>query len=107
LPRGWFDIALLAGAESPGLVDGLRPRTAILGHFSQFIIAEADGEAAAALCAVAAAGTGAAAQRRSRKWPMTPGSMHRTGGDLRRGAYTPIAGCRAGDGDWLIEHVAT
>ena len=78
-------------------------------HVSQFLIAEIDGKPAAALCAMPAAGTGAAARsaieevgRRDRARRV------RTGGDFSTGRlYQAIAGSRAVRADWLIEHVAT
>ena len=110
LTRGWFDIALD------------RPQTECLAfveriatahrhswwHTSQFIIAEVEGRPAAALCAMPAAGTVAAARSAieevaDKTWLTKP----ELAAIFRRGAYT--AGCwvQGGEGDWLIEHVAS
>src|SRR5258708_36764057 len=63
-PRGWFDIAL--GWDEPRCLAFVeRIATARLTswwHVSQFIVAEVDGIPAAALCAMPAAGTSAAAR---------------------------------------------
>ena len=58
-PRGWFDIAL-DRPEPQCLAFVERLRGAVQPswwHVSQFIIAEVEGEPAAALCAMPAAGT--------------------------------------------------
>ena len=64
LPRGWFDIAL--GWDEPqclAFVEKLATAQAqSWWHVSQFIVAEVEGEPAAALCALPAAGTEAAAE---------------------------------------------
>src|SRR5258707_14534182 len=64
LSRGWFDIALnrpepqcLAFVARIALA-----RTVSWWHMSQFLIVEVEGSPAAALCALPAAGTGAAAR---------------------------------------------
>src|ERR1700716_2466700 len=64
LPRGWFDIALdRPEAECVAFVEQIATaRTQSWWHTSQFIIAEIEGKPAAALCAMPAAGTMAAAR---------------------------------------------
>ncbi len=70
-PRGWFDIAL--GWPEPQCVDFVeRIATAkqkSWWHVSNFIIAEAEGEPAASLCALPAAGPALLREQRSQKWP--------------------------------------
>ena len=109
-PRGWFDIALdWPEPQCLAFVEQL----ATAGqkswwHVSQFIIAEAEGEPAAALCAMPAAGTRSAAQSAIREVADGMGlDASELAAIFRRGAYT--AGCwvQGGDGDWLVEHVAT
>ena len=62
-PRGWFDIAL-GWPEQPcrDFIARIATAQAVsMWHHSSFLIAEWDGQPAAALCAVPAAGTGPAA----------------------------------------------
>src|SRR5258708_24677205 len=63
-PRGWFDIAL--NRPEPQCLSFVariaHARTGSWGHTSQFLIAEVEGRPAAALCALPAAGGGAAAR---------------------------------------------
>lgn len=110
LPRGWFDIAL--GWPEPQCLAFVE-RIAIAQqsswwHVSQFIIAEAAGKPAASLCALPASGTRAAVRA----------AIEEVGGEaglapeevmaiFRRGAYTANCWVQGGEGDWLIEHVAT
>jgi ribosomal protein S18 acetylase RimI-like enzyme len=109
-PRGWFDVALdLPETQCLAFVERVATaRRQSWWHVSQFIIADVEGEPAAALCAVPAAGTRAAALSALEE------VADRTGLDasepaaiFRRGAYT--AGCwvQGGDGDWQVEHVAS
>ena len=109
-PRGWFDIALgwpepqclafierLATADAPSW-----------WHVSHFIIAEIDGAPAAALCAMPAAGTGAAARSAIAEAARKAGLKDSEPAAIwQRGAYA--AGCwvQGGDDDWLVEHVAS
>jgi GNAT superfamily N-acetyltransferase len=110
LPRGWFDIAL-GWPEPQCLAFMERLATAhrrSWWHVSQFIIAEVDGEPAAALCALPAAGTGAAARAAiaevaDKTWL----DKSELAAIFRRGAYTANCWVQGGEGDWLIEHVAT
>ena len=110
LPRGWFDIALdRPEAECLAFVEQIATaQSQSWWHTSQFIIAEIEGKPAAALCTMPAAGTIAAARAAIEEVADKTGL---NGAELavifRRGAYA--AGCwvQGGDGDWLIEHVAT
>jgi GNAT superfamily N-acetyltransferase len=109
LPRGWFDIALgLPEAECVAFVEHIATApTPSWWHTSQFLIAEIEGKPAAALCAMPAAGTVAAA-RAAIEQAADKGGLNKAelAAIFRRGAYT--AGCwvQGGDGDWLVEHVA-
>src|SRR5437764_8797706 len=110
LPRGWFDIAL--GWPEPEVLAFVEriatARQPSWWHFSQFIIAEADGEPAASLCALPAAGTGAAARAAIAEAADDTGlDASELAAIFRRGAYTANCWVRGGDGDWLSEHVAT
>jgi ribosomal protein S18 acetylase RimI-like enzyme len=110
VPRGWFDIALdwpeprcLAFVERIATA-----QTQSWWHVSQFILAEVDGEPAAALCAMPAAGTVRAGRSAITEVAEQVGlSAPETAAIFRRGAYA--AGCwvQGGEADWLIEHVAT
>src|SRR6266850_6358999 len=109
-PRGWFDIAL--GWDEPQCLAFVE-RIAVAQqpswwHVSQFIIAEVEGEAAASLCALPASGTGAAAKAAIEA---AAGESGLDASDVaalfRRGAYTRNCWVQGGEGDWLIEHVAT
>jgi ribosomal protein S18 acetylase RimI-like enzyme len=110
VPRGWFDIALdwpeprcLAFVERIATA-----QTQSWWHASQFILAEVDGEPAAALCAMPAAGTVSAGRS-----AITEVAEHfglhasETAAILRRGAYAANCWIQGGEADWLIEHVAT
>jgi GNAT superfamily N-acetyltransferase len=109
-PRGWFDITLgWPGPDCVAFVERIATaQRHSWWHVSQFIIAEVEGEPGAALCAMPAAGTGAAARRAieeaADKTGLTASGLAAI---FRRGAYT--AGCwvQGGEGDWLIEHVAS
>ena len=108
-PRGWFDIAL-GWPEPECLAFVARIATAqrqSWWHVSQFIVAEAEGEPAAALCAMPAIGTRAAARSAIEE---AAARAELNGPELaaifRRGAYTADCWVQGGDGDWLLEHVA-
>ena len=109
-PRGWFDIVLnRPEAECLAFVRRIvLARTQSWWHVSQFWIAEADGMPAAALCAMPAGGTGAAARAAIEE---VAGDIGLDGSDLaaifHRGAYARSCWIQGGDGDWLIEHVAS
>src|ERR1700683_431768 len=110
VPRGWFDIAL-DWPEPRRLAFVEKIATAqrqSWWHVSQFILAEVEGEPAAGLCAMAAAGTLGAARSASAEVAESFGlDASETAAIFRRGAYA--AGCwvHGGEGDWLIEHVAS
>jgi ribosomal protein S18 acetylase RimI-like enzyme len=105
LPRGWFDIALdLAEPQCLAFVEKIATaQTPSWWHVSQFIVAEVDGEAAASLCALPAAGTGPAARAAIEE---VAGAAEAQA-IFRRGAYARGCWVQGGEGDWLIEHVAT
>jgi len=109
-PRGWFDVAL-GWPEPQCLAFVERIATAdrqSWWHVSQFLVAEVEAEPAAALCAMPAAGTSDAARSAIREVADKTGlSAAELAAIFRRGAYT--AGCwvQGGDGDWLVEHVAS
>ena len=110
VPRGWFDIAL--GWDEPQCLAFVEciaiAQTQSWWHITQFIVAEVDDEPAASLCALPAAGTEAAA-RAAIKEVATAIGLSAT--DLmaifRRGAYGENCWVQGGEGEWLIEHVAT
>ncbi|WP_065753211.1 GNAT family N-acetyltransferase [Bradyrhizobium paxllaeri] len=110
LPRGWFDIAL-GWSEPECLAFVERIATAkqpSWWHVSQFIIAEVEGKPAASLCALPASGIGPAAKVAIE---MAAAESGLTASDVaaifQRSAYTRNCWVQGGDGDWLIEHVAT
>ena len=110
LPRGWFDIAL--GWDEPrclAFVEKLATGRAVSWwHVSQFIVAEVDGEPAAALCALPASGTRAAVRAALDEAAAETGlSADERMAIFRRGAYTANCWVQGGEGEWLIEHVAT
>ncbi|WP_291612947.1 GNAT family N-acetyltransferase [Bradyrhizobium sp.] len=105
LPRGWFDIAL--GWDEPrclAFVERIATaQTQSWWHVSRFIIAEVEGEAAASLCALPAAGTGPGARAAIEEIA----GVAEAPAIFRRGAYTRNCWVQGGEGEWLIEHVAT
>lgn len=110
LPRGWFDIAL--GWDEPRclvFVEKLATAQAVSWwHVSQFIIAEVDGESAASLCALPASGTRVAVRTALNEAAAESGlSADELMAIFRRGAYTANCWVQGGEGEWLIEHVAT
>ena len=110
LPRGWFDIAL-GWPEPQCLAFVERIATAQAHswwHVSQFIVAEVEGEPAASLCALPAAGTRAAVRAAMEEVAGAAGlSATELMAIFRRGTYTANCWVQGGEGDWLIEHVAT
>jgi ribosomal protein S18 acetylase RimI-like enzyme len=109
-PRGWFDIAL--GWDEPrclAFVERLAVARAISWwHVSQFIVAEVDGTPAAALCAMPAAGTRPASRAVLAEVAGETGLGETELAEIyRRGAYAANCWVQGGDGDWLIEYVAT
>ena len=110
LPRGWFDVAL--GCDEPRCLDFVEriavARRPSWWHVSHFIIAEVEGTPAASLCALPAAGTGVAARAAIAAVAAESGlGAPDVEAILCRGAYTRDCWVQGGDGDWLIEHVAT
>ena len=110
LPRGWFDIAL-GWPEPQCLAFVERIATAqqrSWWHVSQFIIAEIEGKPAASLCALPASGTHAAVraaiEAAADEAGLDPSELAAI---FRRGAYAANCWVQGGEGDWLIEHVAT
>ena len=109
-PRGWFDIAL--DRSEPQVLDFVRklavakPRSWY--HVSQFWIAEAHGEPAAALCAMPSRGTRttmrAAIEQVARDEGIGAADLTAI---YSRGAYARDCWIQGGDEDWLIEHVAS
>jgi ribosomal protein S18 acetylase RimI-like enzyme len=109
-PRGWFDVAL-GWPEPQCLAFVERVATASRPswwHVSQYTIAEVEGEPAAALCAVPAGGTRAAALAAIEE---VAGAMALSASELaaifRRGSYTADCWVQGGKGDWQVEHVAS
>jgi ribosomal protein S18 acetylase RimI-like enzyme len=109
-PRGWFDIAL-GWPEPECLAFVKRIATAqrrSWWHVSHFIIADVEGEPAAALCAMPAAGTGANARSALAEAADKTGlDATEVAGMFVRGGYTANCWVQGGDGDWLVEHVAS
>jgi ribosomal protein S18 acetylase RimI-like enzyme len=109
-PCGWFDIAL--GWPEAQCLDFVAhivvARAVSMWHVSQFLIAEADDKPAAALCALPAAGTGPAAWRAIEEVAAATGLAPSELETIRqRGAYVRRCWVQGGEGDWMIEHVAT
>lgn len=108
--RGWFDVAL--GWPEPKCLEFIArvatARAVSMWHVSQFLVAEIDRKPVAALCAVPAANTGPAAWRAIQEVGFATGV---TASELhaiwQRGAYTRACWVQGGEGDWMIEHVAT
>ncbi|MGL9622554.1 GNAT family N-acetyltransferase [Bradyrhizobium sp. U531] len=108
--RGWFDVALgWPDAQCRDFIARIAVAQAVsMWHVSQFLIAEVEGRPAAAVCAVPAAGTGPAAWCAIEEVGRAAG-LATTELDTirRRGAYTRACWVQGGEGDWMIEHVAT
>ncbi|MGY8709102.1 GNAT family N-acetyltransferase [Bradyrhizobium sp. 18BD] len=108
--RGWFDVALgWPDAKCRDFIARIAVARAVsMWHVSQFLVAEVDGKPVAALCAVPAADTGPAAWRAIEE---VGGAMGLAPSELnairQRGAYTRACWVQGGEGDWMIEHVAT
>ena len=108
-PRGWFDITL--GWPEPKVLSFVervvRAWSPSWWHISQFFIAEVDGSPAAALCALPAAGTGAAAQKAfaevARDSALAASELSAI---VQRSGYTQNCWVQGGEGDWMVEHVA-
>jgi ribosomal protein S18 acetylase RimI-like enzyme len=105
-PRGWFDIAL----DRPEPECLVLVRTIALTpsrswwHTSQFLIAEVDGTAAAALCALRVGG--ATADARSAIAEAAGLEAAELAAISQRGAYARACWIMGDDDNWLIEHVA-
>jgi ribosomal protein S18 acetylase RimI-like enzyme len=108
-PRGWFDIAL-GWSEPQCLAFVERIATAkrqSCWHVSQFLIAEVDGERAAALCALPVAGAGPAARAAIAEVADEAGlDAAELAAIFQRTAYAANCWVQGDDGDWWIEHVA-
>lgn len=108
-PRGWFDITL--GWPEPEVLAFVEriacARTRSWWHASHFFIAEVDGDAAAALCALPAAGTSAAAQKAfaevARDSALEASELSAI---VQRSGYSENCWVQGGEGDWMVEHVA-
>lgn len=105
-PLGWFDFAL--AQEEPQVLDFLG-RLAVAGprswyHVSQFLIAEVDGEPAAALCAMPSRET--RDTMRAAIEEVAPSAGVSAADIFARGAYARSCWVQGGEQDWLIEHVA-
>jgi ribosomal protein S18 acetylase RimI-like enzyme len=108
-PRGWFDIAL----DWPEPLSRAFVRRIALAHkrswwhTSHFLIAEADGRPAAALCALPARGSGndarTAINEVANAAELDTSEMQAI---WQRGAYSGTCWTTGDDDNWLIEHVA-
>lgn len=109
-PRGWFDIAL-AGLEPERFAFVRQIVTAPAmswWHFLYFWIADVEGEPAAALCALPAGGTVAAARDALETTMSTVGmAANDQFAVMQRGGYAGACWMQGNVNDWLIEHVAT
>lgn len=109
-PRGWFDVALgWPEAECLEFIARISVASTVsMWHVSQFLVAEVDGKPAAALCALPAVGTGPAAWRAIEEVAAETGlAASEVDAIRRRGTYTRACWVQGGEGDWMIEHVAT
>ncbi|MBR0825172.1 GNAT family N-acetyltransferase [Bradyrhizobium manausense] len=109
-PRGWFDIALgWPDAQCRDFIARIATaQTVSMWHHSKFLIAECEGQPAAALCAVPASGTGPAAWAAIEEVGAATGlTASEFEAIRRRGAYVRNCWVQGGEGDWMIEHVAT
>ncbi|MDH2385210.1 GNAT family N-acetyltransferase [Bradyrhizobium sp. CER78] len=107
LPRGWIDIAL-DRPEPECLAFMARLAVARVKswyHVAHFLIAEVDGVPAAALCAMPASGTIVAARAAIEEVAAQLGID--ADAIVARGGYARNCWVQGGEGDWLIEHVAT
>ena len=107
LPRGWFDIAL--GRDEPECLAFIArlavARARSWYHVANFLLAEVDRVPAAALCAMPASGTLPSARSAIAEIAAEAGIDAAAIGE--RGAYARNCWVQGGEGDWLIEHVAT
>ncbi|TWA93827.1 GNAT family N-acetyltransferase [Bradyrhizobium stylosanthis] len=108
--RGWFDVALgWPEAECLDFIARVATAHAVsMWHVSQFLVAEMEGKPVAALCAVPAANTGPSAWRAIEEVGLAAGlAASELEAIRRRGAYSRACWVQGGEGDWMIEHVAT
>jgi ribosomal protein S18 acetylase RimI-like enzyme len=107
LLRGWFDIAL--GRDEPECLAFIArlavARARSWYHVANFLLAEVDRVPAAALCAMPASGTLSSARSAIAEIAAEAGIDAAAIGE--RGAYARNCWVQGGEGDWLIEHVAT
>ncbi|WP_247772753.1 N-acetyltransferase [Bradyrhizobium sp. 192] len=109
-PRGWFDVALgRPEAHCRGFIAATATaQTVLMWHHSNFLMDEYEGQPAAALCAVPAAGTGHAAWAAIEEVGAAAGlSASELEATRRRGAYVRNCWVQGDDGDRMIEHVPT
>src|SRR5215470_7470958 len=106
-PLGWFDFAL--DQAEPQVLDFLtklavaKPRSWY--HVSQFLVAEVEGQPAAALCAMPSRET-RDTMRAAIEEVASSSGLSAT--DIfTRGAYARPCWVQGGEADWLIEHVAS
>jgi ribosomal protein S18 acetylase RimI-like enzyme len=106
-PLGWFDFAL--DQAEPQVRDFLarlavaKPRSWY--HVSQFLIAEAEGKPAAALCAMPSRNTRDTMRAGIEEVALASGLS--ADAIFARGAYARSCWVQGGEDEWLIEHVAT
>jgi translation initiation factor 4G len=108
-PRGWFDIAL----DWPEQLSRAFVRRIALAHqrswwhISHFLIAEADGRPAAALCALPVSGSGKDAQAAITE-VANAAELDATELEAmwQRGAYARTCWTTGDEDNWLIEHIA-
>jgi GNAT superfamily N-acetyltransferase len=108
--RGRFDVALdWPEAQCLDFIARVTTaRTVSMWHVSQFLVAEIDGKPVAALCAVPAANTGRLAWRAIEEAGFAIGLAAPELDAIRqRGTYSRGCWVQGGEGDWMIEHVAT
>ena len=108
--RGWFDVAL--GWSETNCLDFIArlatARAISMWHVSQFLVAEIDGKPVAALCAVPAANAGILAWRAIEEVGFATGlAAWELDAIRQRGTYTRACWVQGGEGDWMVEHVAT
>jgi ribosomal protein S18 acetylase RimI-like enzyme len=106
-PLGWFDFAL---AQAEPQVLGFLVKLAVAKprswyHVSQFLISEAEGKPAAALCAMPSRET-RDTMRAAIEEVASSSGLSAT--DIfARGSYARSCWVQGGEADWLIEHVAS
>jgi ribosomal protein S18 acetylase RimI-like enzyme len=106
-PLGWFDFAL--DQAEPQVRDFLarlavaKPRSWY--HVSQFLIAEVEGKPAAALCAMPSRETRDTMRSAIEEVALAAGVS--ADAIFARGSYARSCWVQGGEGEWLIEHVAT